>query len=164
MAICSPWADTDVPRTERSRSMPHVGSSRRPPLSLEPNAPPPSKKPSTRPRLPISQPSDCTGKKLPKTWTKTKSFSTSTKACSTRVLIAGRTSLGRESRGSLTGFILGLNGTSIIRRITSEWWWRVGVASTSDWLTLSSAVISSDNPPPKVVQGYKFNIFYPDLM
>lgn len=23
---------------------------------------------------------------------------------------------------------------------------------------------SSDNPPPKVVQGYKFNIFYPDLM
>jgi hypothetical protein len=23
---------------------------------------------------------------------------------------------------------------------------------------------SSENPPPKVVQGYKFNIFYPDLM
>lgn len=23
---------------------------------------------------------------------------------------------------------------------------------------------SSDNPPPKVVQGYKFNIFYPDLI
>lgn len=23
---------------------------------------------------------------------------------------------------------------------------------------------STDNPPPKVVQGYKFNIFYPDLM
>jgi Cactus-binding C-terminus of cactin protein len=21
-----------------------------------------------------------------------------------------------------------------------------------------------DNPPPKVVQGYKFNIFYPDLI
>ena len=23
---------------------------------------------------------------------------------------------------------------------------------------------STDNPPPKVVQGYKFNVFYPDLM
>ena len=23
---------------------------------------------------------------------------------------------------------------------------------------------STDNPPPKVVQGYKFNIFYPDLI
>jgi len=21
-----------------------------------------------------------------------------------------------------------------------------------------------DNPPPKIVQGYKFNIFYPDLI
>jgi hypothetical protein len=21
----------------------------------------------------------------------------------------------------------------------------------------------ADNPPPKVVQGYKFNVFYPDL-
>jgi hypothetical protein len=23
---------------------------------------------------------------------------------------------------------------------------------------------STENPPPKVVQGYKFNVFYPDLM
>ena len=21
-----------------------------------------------------------------------------------------------------------------------------------------------DNPPPKIVQGYKFNVFYPDLI
>lgn len=27
-----------------------------------------------------------------------------------------------------------------------------------------SCCISVDNPPPKVVQGYKFNIFYPDLI
>ena len=27
-----------------------------------------------------------------------------------------------------------------------------------------SALFSTDNPPPKVVQGYKFNIFYPDLI
>ena len=25
-------------------------------------------------------------------------------------------------------------------------------------------ICSTDNPPPKVVQGYKFNIFYPDLI
>lgn len=25
-------------------------------------------------------------------------------------------------------------------------------------------ICSVDNPPPKVVQGYKFNIFYPDLI
>ena len=27
-----------------------------------------------------------------------------------------------------------------------------------------SSFRSTDNPPPKVVQGYKFNIFYPDLI
>ena len=29
---------------------------------------------------------------------------------------------------------------------------------------LLSSPFSVDNPPPKVVQGYKFNIFYPDLI
>lgn len=28
----------------------------------------------------------------------------------------------------------------------------------------SDTLHSTDNPPPKVVQGYKFNIFYPDLI
>lgn len=33
-----------------------------------------------------------------------------------------------------------------------------------DWNKYNSTHYSTDNPPPKVVQGYKFNIFYPDLL
>jgi hypothetical protein len=31
-------------------------------------------------------------------------------------------------------------------------------------ILLSERLFSVDNPPPKVVQGYKFNIFFPDLI
>jgi hypothetical protein len=106
---------------ERSPSTPLVGSSRQQPLSPGLNVLPPFRKPSTRPPLPISQPKGCTEKRLPRIWTKTKNFSTSTKGCSTRVLTVGRTSSGPENRGSSTGFIPGSNGTSTTRRITSEW-------------------------------------------
>lgn len=37
-------------------------------------------------------------------------------------------------------------------------WHLFCTAQTTDSFT------STDNPPPKVVQGYKFNIFYPDLI
>ena len=33
-----------------------------------------------------------------------------------------------------------------------------------DWNRYNSAHYDTDNPPPKVVKGYKFNIFYPDLI
>ena len=33
-----------------------------------------------------------------------------------------------------------------------------------DWNTYNKAHYNFENPPPKVVQGYKFNIFYPDLI
>eukprot|EP01062_Namystynia_karyoxenos_P013517 TRINITY_DN14875_c0_g1_i1.p1 TRINITY_DN14875_c0_g1~~TRINITY_DN14875_c0_g1_i1.p1 ORF type:complete len:591 (+),score=232.09 TRINITY_DN14875_c0_g1_i1:72-1844(+) len=33
-----------------------------------------------------------------------------------------------------------------------------------DWHKYNSTHYDVDNPPPKVVQGYKFNIFYPDLV
>lgn len=33
-----------------------------------------------------------------------------------------------------------------------------------DWNKYNRAHYDVDNPPPKVVQGYKFNIFYPDLV
>lgn len=33
-----------------------------------------------------------------------------------------------------------------------------------DWHKYNQAHYDKDNPPPKVVQGYKFNIFYPDLI
>jgi Cactus-binding C-terminus of cactin protein len=33
-----------------------------------------------------------------------------------------------------------------------------------DWNKYNRAHYDVDNPPPKVVQGYKFNIFYPDLI
>jgi hypothetical protein len=33
-----------------------------------------------------------------------------------------------------------------------------------DWNKYNQTHYDRDNPPPKVVQGYKFNIFYPDLI
>lgn len=33
-----------------------------------------------------------------------------------------------------------------------------------EWNRYNQTHYSSENPPPKVVQGYKFNIFYPDLI
>jgi len=33
-----------------------------------------------------------------------------------------------------------------------------------DWTKYNKAHYDKDNPPPKVIQGYKFNIFYPDLI
>ena len=32
-----------------------------------------------------------------------------------------------------------------------------------EWNKYNQTHYDSENPPPKVVQGYKFNIFYPDL-
>ena len=33
-----------------------------------------------------------------------------------------------------------------------------------DWNKYNQTHYDHDNPPPKTVQGYKFNIFYPDLI
>lgn len=33
-----------------------------------------------------------------------------------------------------------------------------------DWNKYNQTHYDVDNPPPKVVQGYRFNIFYPDLL
>lgn len=33
-----------------------------------------------------------------------------------------------------------------------------------EWNKYNQAHYDLDNPPPKVVQGYKFNVFYPDLI
>ena len=33
-----------------------------------------------------------------------------------------------------------------------------------EWNRYNSTHYDHDNPPPKVVQGYKFNVFYPDLI
>ncbi|KAF7348138.1 hypothetical protein MSAN_01766600 [Mycena sanguinolenta] len=33
-----------------------------------------------------------------------------------------------------------------------------------EWNKYNETRNDTDNPPPKVVQGYKFNIFYPDLI
>ena len=57
-------------------------------------------------------------------------------------------------------------------------WWRVkkesGVTTSLhffnrvrtgyDWNKYNRTHYDHDNPPPKTVQGYKFNIFYPDLI
>lgn len=37
-------------------------------------------------------------------------------------------------------------------------------AYSYDWNKYNQTHYDHDNPPPKVVQGYKFNMFYPDLI
>jgi len=69
----------------------------------------------------------------------------------------GAIGIGPESRGSSTGFIPASSGASTTKRTTS------GIPCPL-WEQTKLIEGSTDNPPPKVVQGYKFNIFYPDLM
>jgi len=38
------------------------------------------------------------------------------------------------------------------------------VKSGYDWNTYNKTHYDHDNPPPKIVQGYRFNVFYPDLI
>lgn len=33
-----------------------------------------------------------------------------------------------------------------------------------EWNKYNQTHYDQDNPPPKIVQGYKFNVFYPDLI
>lgn len=72
------------------------------------------------------------------------------------VITTGVIDIDLESLGSSIEFKLGSNGISIIRHITS--------GSHPGRVSYMTLTCSSENPPPKVVQGYKFNIFYPDLM
>ncbi len=58
---------------------------------------------------------------------------------------------------------------------SSQYWWNDKyrprkprffnrVKTGFDWHKYNQAHYDKENPPPKVVQGYKFNIFYPDLI
>jgi hypothetical protein len=38
------------------------------------------------------------------------------------------------------------------------------VSTGFEWNKYNSTHYDTDNPPPKQVQGYKFNIFFPDLI
>ena len=38
------------------------------------------------------------------------------------------------------------------------------VKSGYDWNSYNRTHYDTDNPPPKIVQGYRFNVFYPDLI
>lgn len=49
-----------------------------------------------------------------------------------------------------------------LRRIKPRYFNRVMLGY--DWNKYNKAHFDSENPPPKLVQGYKFNIFYPDLV
>lgn len=68
-----------------------------------------------------------------------------------------------------------LNFRGVVPLEAQEYWWREKytprqpkffnkVHTGYDWNKYNRAHYDVDNPPPKVVQGYKFNIFYPDLV
>eukprot|EP00892_Ulva_mutabilis_P006653 jgi/Ulvmu1/435/UM001_0442.1 len=68
-----------------------------------------------------------------------------------------------------------LNFRGVVPLEAREYWWREKytprqpkffnkVHTGYDWNKYNRAHYDVDNPPPKVVQGYKFNIFYPDLV
>jgi hypothetical protein len=68
-----------------------------------------------------------------------------------------------------------VNFGGVVPLAAQEYWWREQHAPRQpkffnkvhtgyDWNKYNRAHYDQDNPPPKVVQGYKFNIFYPDLI
>ena len=68
-----------------------------------------------------------------------------------------------------------LNFRGVVPLEAQEYWWREQYAPRQpkffnkvhtgyDWNKYNRAHYDQDNPPPKVVQGYKFNVFYPDLI
>jgi hypothetical protein len=91
----------------------------------------------------------CTELKQRKSWTKRRSSSISKRISSTQQPTTGKTSTGRGSQGISIVCIQATSGTSIIKPIMSAY------LSLSRFSGPSELVISTDNPPPKVVQGYK---------
>ena len=43
-------------------------------------------------------------------------------------------------------------------------WYPLPPGALFEWNKYNQTHYDFDNPPPKIVQGYKFNIFYPDLI
>lgn len=67
----------------------------------------------------------------------------------TRRATIGKTNTGHANLDTSTAFTLDTNGTSITRHIMSKW-------CLMHYLSLILINYrSTDNPPPKVVQGYK---------
>lgn len=77
--------------------------------------------------------------------------------------IAGKTNIVRESQDTSTRSLLVSSGTSTTRHITSEHNYIAARACFSPVL-MPHSYCSIDNPPPKVVQAYRFTIFCPDLV
>ena len=63
---------------------------------------------------------------------------------------------------SRSGSTLGRNNDDQYRSRKPRYYNRV--KSGYDWSKYNQTHYDRDNPPPKIVQGYKFNIFYPDLI
>jgi Cactus-binding C-terminus of cactin protein/Conserved mid region of cactin len=68
---------------------------------------------------------------------------------------------------------LGLSGEVELQSVNYSWQDRYRprkpryfnrVKTGYDWNKYNQTHYDKDNPPPKIVQGYKFNIFYPDLI
>lgn len=111
--------------------------------------PRPSNKMSRHPATQIL-PKRCTVRRPNASWTRKRSSSTSKKAFPDRLRTTGKTSIAQESPDTSTASTLGTNGTSTTRRTTSTFCSRY----CDYWSTLTM-LSSTDNPPPKVVQGYK---------
>jgi len=99
----------------------------------------------------------CTVQKPRKSWMRKKSFSILKRISHAQPATTGKTSIDLGNPVISTEFILGTSGINTTRPIMSMWTNCPGEFSVN-------IICSVDNPPPKVVQGYKFNIFYPDLI
>jgi hypothetical protein len=81
----------------------------------------------------------------------------------------GQLSANRESRDFSIESVLDTNGTNIIRHtmmvsivLESLIWFYCILICNFDIIFVITLL--EDNPPPKIVQGYRFNIFFPDLV
>jgi hypothetical protein len=105
------------------------------------------------PVAPTSHPRLYIGKKLKEISMKKRSYSTSKRTSSILRHTIGKTNTDRGNRDTSIGYILGMSGISIIRLIMSM---SFRICCTFPGIfDANLSIISTDNPPPKVVQGYK---------
>lgn len=94
------------------------------------------------------------GRKQRKNSTKKKNYSTPRKISPPGQPTIGKISIGPGNRDTSIAFTLDMNGTSTTKPIMSKWAIEIILYST-----MAHRLDSTDNPPPKVVQGYKVCIY-----
>jgi len=92
-----------------------------------------------------------------------------------RMMTIASRMMGGDMNQALDAPFTGGEISSDTANAAAEYWWHEKyrprkpkyfnrVHTGFEWNSYNKTHYDSDNPPPKTIQGYKFNIFYPDLI